>query len=1590
MAMSSTRSASDNALVLGQDVPVLAVWGGLGFTKQPLRELRDLYAIHRNDLSDFIRHCSQILRSLTQQAEFEDGTAGHAVQYDVEGWIADTSKRIPPPNTLPGDLTGAVTIVLQISRYVLLCKRLDKSPGELARCFTAFAGHSIGMTVASFMAAARSWDSLYELSNAAITGTYWGGRRATTVWNQESTVSKSIAAEFVRRGEGTPSPMLSITGLERSKVLEEVEAVNRTLKLNRKIYLSLVNDIDSFVASGGPEGLIQLCDRLRTPLATDSSDQSRIIFNQRQAKCSLQFLSNDVPFHCQHLQPAADAIREKVKHFRLRNDQLLVPVWGLDKLLQESPELEHDMVPGLVEIVLSRNVDWCKIMDGMSGAWQVLDFGPGGLNGIGVLVNRMKAGSMSKVYTVCPAGNMGETADDLLTNVTGEIATQRYSRVQFSDRRPIASSAQATPVLSRKFSEMMGLPRVLVAGMTPTTCDVDLVAAIMNAGFYAELASGGYNDGPSLAAALRRLATMIPEGRLITVNVIYANPQGLAWIVPQLASLVREGCPIGGLTIGAGVPAASVAAEYIETLELSYISFKPSSATAIHQVLEIAKSFPTLPVLLQWTGGRAGGHHSMEDFHQPVLDTYQAIREVDNVILVAGSGFGDAEGSWPYLSGEWSQSLGRPRMPFDAILLGTCVMTTQEAKTSHDAKQAMVDAAGVSNEDWPATLKGPAGGVISIISNLGEPMHVLATRGMRLWAELDETLFNKPREKMVEMLHKRQAYYIARLNSDYQKVWFAHDYATDKPLNDVSDMTYYDVLRRLLELLHPVRKAGWTHPSYKRVFDDFLLRTLERFDASLGSVVGTLGPREQLAALQLKVTDATHQYVSMEDVHYFVDICRRRGQKPVPFIPNFDTDFVVSFKKDPLWQAEDLDSTYHADVGRVCILAGPVAVQHCKSINVPVAKFLSDVDSGFSKRDPVSGASSNTRFRKINAEEESRLIRAFGSANLSFEGDTITLTEDDEEILDNDLWLSILAARFGAWGGFLNTRKLVTNGKAYPNPVRRILSARPGATLKLIKAPGSSECRGAELYSGNRQDALLLDARISFDGRIITASIVNRCTRDEKTRGLVLKFVHDASRPFAPFVEVMHDRIDRMHEFYDRVLFGPVSNRTIDGARASHMDHDPINVAKDRVMAWLKAIDGEGLESPNPLGPNEEVPIEYSTILVWPASWRHFFTFPWDVSRLLHQHTTVELREGQTMLRAGDSVTLGTKVRALYNRDSGIEIGCVLTYVRDGQPVLDVIYHFMVLGQRLPDAECFEEENPTTWELELRTEADIQALLAKPWYHPVDNQSSIQVGKTLVFELQRISRHSDGKMVATTAGKCWILEKKSTDMQVKRTLCASIEHKAVSNLKDVVMEYMGRNAVRIGEPTRLPTEKTLRTREGKAFKIVCPDNSVEYADVGGDFNPIHTITTFARFQGFKTPIYHGNHTTALVLQLIRKEIPGASAATLRKYSATNTAVVYPGDTLSVTIKHVAMDRGMAVLSYDVRNRDEEQVLVGEVTLDAPSSAFLFTGQGSQFAGMGLDLISQSKPARLVWTKADEFFEQHWGRSSLQQPYLPCN
>lgn len=449
----------------------------------------------------------------------------------------------------------------------------------------------------------------------------------------------------------------------------------------------------------------------------------------------------------------------------------------------------------------------------------------------------------------------------------------------------------------------------MVAGMTPTTVKAGFVSAVLRAGYHVELAGGGHYNAAALRAKVAEIQAQIPKGVGLTLNSLYINPRQFGFQFPLWQEMRREGLPVEGFCVAAGIPSTEKAAEIIGGLKaagIKHVSFKPGSIDGIRQVVNIAAANPDFPIILQWTGGRAGGHHSCEDFHQPILATYASIRQHSNISLVAGSGFGGADDVWPYLTGDWSIDLfGVQRMPFDGFLFASRVMVAKEAHTSSSVKDLIVAASGVDDKLWEGTYAKETGGILTVRSELGEPIHKVATRGVKLWKEFDDTVFKLPKEKRVDWLVQNRASVIEKLNRDFSKPWFGWK-KDGSVVMDLGDMTYEETVLRMVRLMYVAHQSRWVDLSLRNLTGDWLRRIEERFAGVNGhgskpsliqSFTSLADPAKFVESFFATYTEATQQLLAAEDKAYFLAIAQRPGQKPVPFIPVLDASFEVWFKK---------------------------------------------------------------------------------------------------------------------------------------------------------------------------------------------------------------------------------------------------------------------------------------------------------------------------------------------------------------------------------------------------------------------------------------------------------------------------------------------------------------------------------------------------------------------------------------------------------------------------------------------------------------------------------------------------------------------
>jgi len=108
-----------------------------------------------------------------------------------------------------------------------------------------------------------------------------------------------------------------------------------------------------------------------------------------------------------------------------------------------------------------------------------------------------------------------------------------------------------------------------------------------------------------------------------------------------------------------------------------------------------------------------------------------------------------------------------------------------------------------------------------------------------------------------------------------------------------------------------------------------------------------------------------------------------------------------------------------------------------------------------------------------------------------------------------------------------------------------------------------------------------------------------------------------------------------------------------------------------------------------------------------------------------------------------------------------------------------------------------------------------------------------------------------------------------------------------------------------------------------------------FAAVSGDVNPVHLDAEFAANTMFKERIAHGMWSGSLVSAALATVMPGPGTIYLEQNLAFKRPVKLD-DTITVKLKVLRKEpKNRVVVECDVRNQNDQQVVVGEAKVIAP-------------------------------------------------------
>ncbi|MGV9412491.1 fatty acid synthase subunit beta domain-containing protein [Nocardia sp. NPDC003693] len=172
-------------------------------------------------------------------------------------------------------------------------------------------------------------------------------------------------------------------------------------------------------------------------------------------------------------------------------------------------------------------------------------------------------------------------------------------------------------------------------------------------------------------------------------------------------------------------------------------------------------------------------------------------------------------------------------------------------------------------------------------------------------------------------------------------------------------------------------------------------------------------------------------------------------------------------------------------------------------------------------------------------------------------------------------------------------------------------------------------------------------------------------------------------------------------------------------------------------------------------------------------------------------------------------------------------------------------------------------------------------------------------------------------------------------------------------------------------------------RRRRDVTLVAPRAMAAFAQVSGDFNPIHTSDSAAKLAGLGSPIVHGMWLSAAAQHAVSAvdladKVP---PRTLTAWTTRFLGMVRLGAQIDVRVERVAVDQGAEVIEVSCRI-EGDLVMTATGRVAPPKTVYAFPGQGIQTKGMGLDARTRCKAAKAVWDDADKHTREALGFSIL--------
>ncbi|KAJ2392456.1 fatty acid synthase alpha subunit Lsd1 [Coemansia sp. RSA 2559] len=468
------------------------------------------------------------------------------------------------------------------------------------------------------------------------------------------------------------------------------------------------------------------------------------------------------------------------------------------------------------------------------------------------------------------------------------------------------------------------------------------------------------------------------------------------------------------------------------------------------------------------------------------------------------------------------------------------------------------------------------------------------------------------------------------------------------------------------------------------------------------------------------------------------------------------------------------------------------------------------------------------------------------------------------------------------------------------------------------------------------------------------------------------------------------DRLSNAVRLYYHELWYPLygfidKHETITGF-SEHFDSSEPAVSKQRILDFCQNVNSSADYYRSGSSAQWPLPIEFAYFVSFPGTIRTL-----TVPAVGNYHPVfvplyhrIELISEKELFCSDTEMRLRHSVDELFNTSAGKQIKISSVVCCNDKPVARTSTAFLGIGGFVETAKSFSktyDQNMLAW---LPTREDVKALELKEWFSYISDKSPrIAPGSLLEFCFDSVCRFQDTGVYSsvTTTGSAVLLQANGQRVHIAN-IGLQTEIPCTSNpVVDFLQQYATTDGTCVfangGIPMDLPESTVSKPH------ITVTESLDEFATISSDYNPVHVNPYYAGLKGIPGIVAHAIWVGAATRAVVNRHVLEGDSDRVRSLTVKVAALVSPRDKLSVSVRHIGMANGLIQAQAITTKLDSTPVLICDLAIEQPKTAYVFTGQQDVPAiGTGMSLYEKSDSAKHVWDCADRYMLEEYGISLL--------